>query len=69
MGTVQPAGQIQCCQCQVDAHMCVGIKGRQGGGGAGREKWGSKNANTHRAIGVTDFFQQRDAQQLVLNNS
>jgi hypothetical protein len=26
------------------------------GGGTGKEKWGSKNAQTHRAIGVTGFF-------------
>ncbi len=33
MGTIQPARQIQQCQCQVDARMCVGIEGRQGGKG------------------------------------
>jgi hypothetical protein len=55
MGTAQPAGRIQRCRCQVDARMCVGVEGSQGGG-AWREKWGSKNGQTHRAIGVTVFF-------------
>ncbi len=71
MGTIQPARQIRRCRCLVDARMCVDVKGRQGGG-AGREKWGSKNAQTHRAIGVTEFFwttQCTVAQQLVRNNS
>ncbi len=36
MGTVQPAGWIWRCQCWVDARMCVGIKGRQGGAPGGR---------------------------------
>jgi hypothetical protein len=26
------------------------------GGGAGREKWRNKNAQTHLAVGVTGFF-------------
>ncbi len=55
MGTVQPAGQIQQCRCQVDARMCVGIEGRQGGKG-GRTRRQCIFAHAHRAIGVTEFF-------------
>jgi hypothetical protein len=32
VGTAQPAGQIRRCRCQVDARMCVGVEGSQGGG-------------------------------------
>ena len=55
LGTAQPPGRIRRCCCQVDARMCVGVKGSQGGG-AGREKWRNKNEQTHRAVGVTGFF-------------
>ncbi len=36
MGTVQTARQIRCCRCQVDACMCAGIEGGQGGALGGR---------------------------------
>ncbi len=55
MGTVQPAGRIRQCQCQVDARMCVGVKGRQGGKG-GRARRQCILVHAHRAIGVTEFF-------------
>jgi hypothetical protein len=55
MGTAQPPGRIRRCRCQVDARMCVGVEGSQGGG-AGREKWRNKNEQTHCAVGVTGFF-------------
>ncbi len=55
MDTAQPFGQIRRCRCQVDARMCVGVKGSQVGD-AGKEKWRNKNAQTHRAVGVTGFF-------------
>ncbi len=59
MGTVQPAGQIQQCRCRVDARMCVGIEGRQGGKG-GRARRRCIFAHAHPAIGVTDFFLRHD---------
>ena len=55
MDTAQTPGRIRRCRCQVDARMCVGVE-RSQGGGAGREKWRNKNAQTHRAVGVTGFF-------------
>jgi hypothetical protein len=55
MGTVQPARQIRGCRCQVDARMCVGVEGRQGGKG-GRARRQCIFAHAHRAIGVTEFF-------------
>ncbi len=55
MGTVQPTGWIRQCRCQVDARMCVGVKGRQGGKG-GRARRGCMFVHAHCAIGVTEFF-------------
>jgi hypothetical protein len=36
MGTAQTPGQIRRCKCQVDACMCVGVEGSQGGVLGGR---------------------------------
>jgi hypothetical protein len=55
MGTVQPAGRIQCCRWRVDAYMCVGVEGWQGGG-AGRVRRRCIFAHAHHAVGVMDFF-------------
>ena len=55
MGTAQPAGRIRRRRCNGSRRIGVGVKGSQGGG-AGREKWRNKNAQTHRAVGVTVFF-------------
>ncbi len=68
MGTVQPAGGIQQCQCRVDAHMCVGVKGRQGGKG-GRARRQCILVHAHHAIGVTDFFRQHNVGGSTHNNS
>ncbi len=73
MSTVQPARWIRHCRCRVDARMCVDGKERQGG--AGREKWGSNGdwqvimCRLIVQLGSQVFFWQRDAQQLVHNNS
>jgi hypothetical protein len=55
MGTVQPAGQIRQCQCQVDARMCVGVKRRQGGK-KGRARRQCIFTHAHCSIGVSEFF-------------
>ncbi len=54
--------------CQVDARMCVGVKGRQGGKG-GRARRQCIFAHAHRAIGVTDFFWRHDVGGSMHNNS
>ncbi len=54
-GTLQPAGQIRRCQWWVDACMCVGLEGRQGGG-AGRARLRCVFVNACRAIGVMELF-------------
>ncbi len=68
MGTVQPSRQIRRCQCQVDARMCVGVKGRQRGKGGRARRW-CIFAHAHHAIGVREFFWQHDVGGSTHNNS
>jgi hypothetical protein len=68
MGTVQPAGRIRRCQWQVDACMCVGIKGRQGGAPGGWD--GDKFLRTViMQLGSGSFFWQHDVGGSTRNNS
>ena len=55
MGTAQPPGQIRRCKCQVDACMCVGVEGSQGGVLGGRNG-GIKMSRLIVQLGSWGFF-------------
>jgi hypothetical protein len=55
MGTAQPPGRIRRCRCQVDARMCVGVKGSQGGALGGRNG-GIKILRLMLPLGSRFFF-------------
>ena len=55
MGTAQPPGRIRRCRCQVDARMCVGVEGSQGGVLGGRNG-GIKMSRLIVQLGSRGFF-------------
>ena len=55
MGTAQPPGQIRRCWCQVDARICVGVEGSQGGVLGGRNG-GIKMSRLIVQLGSWGFF-------------
>jgi hypothetical protein len=56
MGTSQPPGRIRRCRFQVDACMCVGVKGSQGGGALGGRNGGIKMRRLIVQLGSRFFF-------------